>query len=188
VWRMSCGGDGILEKMYTILRSVEMVSLLRVLAILHISFCLRLCWLAGKCGSLEKEYGFGVANMAEVVDLMDEACGKIVDDPDKLLDDVFMMNVFSPIATRLPPLQEYIEYMFEEKMSNAVGSREEEDKVCHGTCCVHLSFFLHAVTLYSLTISAVSLLPKQQLFSVWNLEIGQRPRQSTYHQSVERRV
>ena len=43
IWRMSCGGYGILEKeMYIILRSVEMVSLLRVFSILHISLCVPL--------------------------------------------------------------------------------------------------------------------------------------------------
>ena len=43
VWRMGAGGDGILEKnLYTILRSVEMVLLLRVLSIFHILICLPL--------------------------------------------------------------------------------------------------------------------------------------------------
>ena len=47
-WRMSCGGDGILEKnLYMTLRSVEMVSLLRILSILHISLCLPLLVLLG---------------------------------------------------------------------------------------------------------------------------------------------
>jgi len=42
-WRMECDGNGILEKnLYTILRCVEMISLLRVLSIPNISICLPL--------------------------------------------------------------------------------------------------------------------------------------------------
>ena len=49
VWRYHCrGGDGILEKNKSIiLRSVEMVSLLRVVTILHISVVIPMRWLSG---------------------------------------------------------------------------------------------------------------------------------------------
>ena len=84
---MQCGGNGILErKLYTILRSVEMVALLRVLSILHISICMPLRWLAGNCGNLS-EYGFGVADMPVALDLLDEAMGKVAVDGDLLLDE-----------------------------------------------------------------------------------------------------
>ena len=66
-WRMSCRGDGTLENnLYIILRSVEMMSLLRVLSILHISLYLPLIWLHENCGDL-RNYFFGVADMPKAV-------------------------------------------------------------------------------------------------------------------------
>lgn len=110
------------------LRSVEMVSLLRILSILHISLCLPLRWLAGNCGDLG-EYGFGVADMPKVLDLMDQAFAEIIEDGDMMLDDDFMMEIFKPLARSIEPFQDYLTFIFEGKRSNRVGSRAEEDKV-----------------------------------------------------------
>ena len=130
VWRMRCGhGDGILERnLYFMLRSVEMISFLRVLAILHISVCMPLRWLAAKCGELEK-YNFGVADMATVVDIMDKAFFKVVNDGSKLLDEDFMMEMFKKLTKKLPPLREYLDFMFNEKRSGLVGSCTKEDRI-----------------------------------------------------------
>ena len=79
-----------------LLTSVEMISLLRVLSILYISVCMPLRWLAGNCGDLG-EYGFGVADMATVVDLMDEAFFEMVNNGEKVLDEDFMMDIFKTL-------------------------------------------------------------------------------------------
>ena len=90
---MECARDGILEKnVYSILRCVEMISLLRVHSILHISICLPLYWLAGNCGNLGK-YGFGVADMPMVLDLMYDAFGKMVQDGRLILDEDFNIEM-----------------------------------------------------------------------------------------------
>ena len=83
-WRMKCGNtSGILEKnLCMLLWSVEMVSFLRVLSILHISICLLLQWLAENCRDMA-EYRFGVVYMASVVDTMDKALFKIVQNGSK---------------------------------------------------------------------------------------------------------
>ena len=129
IWRMQCGGNGILErKLYTILRSVEMVALLRVLSILHISICMPLRWLAGNCGNLS-EFGFGVADMPVALDLLDEAMGKVAVDGDLLLDEDFMMGIFSPLVNKITPFEQYVTHMFEEKRSFLVGSRADDDKI-----------------------------------------------------------
>jgi hypothetical protein len=84
-WRMgTCGtsGDGILAtKLYLMLRSVEVVSLLRVLSILHISICLPTRWLAGKSQDLA-EYNFGYYDMGLALDLMETAFESIIDAPE----------------------------------------------------------------------------------------------------------
>ena len=80
IWIMSYGGDSILDFfLYIILQSVEMVSLLRVLSILHIYLYLPLLWLSGNCGNLGK-YGSGVSDMPKAVDFMDKAFAEITKD------------------------------------------------------------------------------------------------------------
>ena len=105
-----------------------MVTLLRVLSILHISICMPLRWLAGNCGNLS-EYGFGVADMPVALDLLDEAMGKVAVDGDLLLDEDFMMGIFSPLVNKVTPFEQYVTYMFEEKRSFLVGSRADDDKM-----------------------------------------------------------
>ena len=130
IWRFKCGHkDGILERnLFMLLTSVEMISLLRVLSILHISVCMPLRWLAANCGDLG-EYGFGVADMATVVDLMDEAFFEMVNNGEKVLDEDFMMDIFKNLKEKLPPLQEYLDFMFEDRQGCVVGSSCKEDKV-----------------------------------------------------------
>ena len=82
-----------LKKLYIVFRSVEMVSLLRVLSILHIYLCLPLQWLYINCGDLGK-YGFGVSDIPKAVDLMDKAFAEITKDGNLMLDNDFMMNIF----------------------------------------------------------------------------------------------
>ena len=129
-WRYECGGcDGILEKSQAIiLRCVEMVAQLRLLTIHHLAIFLPHRWLAANCGSLG-EWDFGVADMAWTVDLLDAAFKKIIKKPELFLDDDFMMNIFKPIADKIPPFQDYLEHMFENKTSNPIGCWEEADKV-----------------------------------------------------------
>ena len=129
IWIMTCGGDGILEKkVYIIFRSVEMVSLLRVLYILHISLCLPLRWLAGKYGNLGK-YSFGAADMQNAVGLMDKDFSEITKDGNLMLDDDFMMNIFESLVKKIKPFKEYLTCMFEERQSCKFGSQIEVDKV-----------------------------------------------------------
>lgn len=128
-WRLSCGGDGILQKnLFTTLQCVEYVAMLRVLSILHISVALPLRWLAGNVQDLE-EYGFGVLDMGWTVDLMEAAFEEIAKDGSKLLDEDFMMNIFKEIIDKVALFRDYLQFMFEEKQSSPVGSRWEEDKV-----------------------------------------------------------
>ena len=125
---MGCGGDGILEKMYIVLRSFEMVSLLRVLYILQIYLCLPLLWLSGNCGDLGK-YGFGVADIPKAVDLMYKAFAETTKDRHLMLDYDFIMNIFEPLAKTIKLFKEYLTYMFEEQQSCPVVLQAEEDKI-----------------------------------------------------------
>lgn len=128
-WKISCGtSDSILLKhLFIELQSVEMIAMLCVLAILHVSITIPHCWLSGKCGSLSK-YDFGLYDMGKTVDLMEAVFQKISDDGNLILEEEFMMNIFSPIVDKVPPMKGYLSYMFEEKEANALGSLAEKDR------------------------------------------------------------
>jgi hypothetical protein len=129
-WHMCvCGtsGDGILAtNLYMNFQSMEVVALLRVLSILHISICMPVRWLAGKTESLS-HYDFCCYNMGRVLDIMETAFMEIIDDPSKFLDEDFMMGLFSEISTQVDPFKAYHEYMFEEKLSNIVENSKLDD-------------------------------------------------------------
>ena len=126
IWRMRCGhGDGIIEhSLFMLFRSVEMIAFLHVLSILHISVCMPLQWLAGNFGDLSQQ-NFGVSNMASVVDIMDKAFYKVLIDGEKLIGEDFMMGVFGGITKKLPPLQKYFDFMFNNKQGSLVESCKE---------------------------------------------------------------
>eukprot|EP00956_Cyclotella_meneghiniana_P008423 scaffold11328_cov66-Cyclotella_meneghiniana.AAC.8 len=132
-WRSGvCGtsGDGILATNLQIyLRSVEMVALLCVMSILHISICMPIRWLAGKTAELS-DYDFGHYDMGKALDTLEAAFEAIIEDPSKFLDEDFMMGLFSEISDKVDPFKAYLEYMFEEKLGNVVvNSKDDEDKV-----------------------------------------------------------
>jgi hypothetical protein len=111
------------------LRSVEVVALLCVLSILHISICLPTRWLAGKTQDLA-DYDFGYYDMGLALDLMETSFESIIDEPELILDEDFMMGIFNCISESVDPFQAYLSYMFEEKLSpNVSGSTDLEDKV-----------------------------------------------------------
>ena len=128
--RLSIKADNILQRsLFTVLRSSEMIALLRVLSIVHIAITLPTRWLAGNTEDLS-EFEFGVLDMGIVVDLLEKAMISVSEDGELLLDEDFMMNIFSDIGDCVDPFADYITHLFEEKQSNGVsGSRRKEDKV-----------------------------------------------------------
>ena len=67
--------------------------------------------------------------MAPVVDIVDKELYYVLIDGEKLIDEYFMMGIFDGITKKLPQLQEYLDFMFDNKQGSLVGSRKEEDKV-----------------------------------------------------------
>jgi hypothetical protein len=46
-----------------------------------------------------------------------------------ILDEDFMMTIFSDIVDEVEPFEMHLHFMFKEKASNPVGTRAKEDKV-----------------------------------------------------------
>ena len=129
--RMSAVGgksDNILAtKLFILLRSSEVVALLRVLSMLYISICLPIRWLAGKCHEL-KDYDFGYYDMGLVLTCMESAFEQILDEPELFFDEEFMMeNLFKTIVDKVDPLREYLTHMFEEKSAFDVDGHATND-------------------------------------------------------------
>ena len=131
-WRISAVGGksvAILQtKLLIMLRCTEVIALLRVLSILHISMCLPTRWLAGKSHELA-DYDFGYYDMGSALDAMEESFEMILDNGELIFDEDFMMNqMFAKLTSTIDPFRQYLEFMFEEKLSSA-PSGNDEDKV-----------------------------------------------------------
>ena len=129
-WRISATGgksDNILQtKLYIMLRSAEVVAMLRVLSILHIAICVPTRWLAGKTHEL-KEYNFGYYDMGKALDLMETAFESVLNDGSLIYDEEFMMNsIFAEISAEVDPFREYLQYVWVEKSGYTVAGPRDE--------------------------------------------------------------
>ena len=61
--------------------------------------------------------------------MMDKALYEVMIDGEKLINEGFTMGLFDGITKDLPPLQEYLYFMSNNKQGSLVGSRKEEDMV-----------------------------------------------------------
>ena len=129
-WRIDATGgkcDNILQtKLWIMLRSAEVVAMLRVLSILHIAICLPTRWLAGKTHEL-KEFNFGYYDMGKALDLMETAFESILNDGSLIYDEAFMMDsIFAEISNTVDPFREYLTYMSEEKGGYRVNGNQDD--------------------------------------------------------------
>ncbi len=105
-----------------------MIAQLRVASILHLGVVLPMRWLAGNTHKLA-EYGWGERSMGRAINLLHDAFVEIQSDGLLLLDQDFIMNIFSLLYEEIPPLKQYLNYHFEEKEGNVIGSNKEHDRV-----------------------------------------------------------
>jgi hypothetical protein len=78
-------------------------------------------WLAAKTPELG-EWGWGPELNDDAIDTLRESMMDIVDDPIKILDEGFMMNMLSKYVDALPPFKEYWEHLFQKKRMVVVAS------------------------------------------------------------------
>ncbi len=77
--------------------------------------------MAAKTPELE-EWGWGPVSNGDAIDTFHKNMMDIVDDLIKILDDGFMMNMFSKYVDALPPFKEYWEHLFQKKRMVVVVS------------------------------------------------------------------
>ncbi len=103
-----------------------MIAQLRVASILHFEVVLPMRWLAGNTHKLA-EYGWGERSMRRAITLLHhDAFVEIQSDGSLLLEQDFIMNIFSTLYKEIQPLKQYLDYHFEEKEGNVIGSNKEK--------------------------------------------------------------
>ena len=99
----------------------EIISQSRLFAILYISFCLPMRWLAAKTPELG-QWGWGPISNGNAINTLQKNMMHIVDDPTKILDEDFMMSMFSKYLNMLPLFRKYWDHLFEKKQMVVVAS------------------------------------------------------------------
>ncbi len=59
--------------------------------------------------------------MGTMLDLMEECFEGIVEDGMLMLDESYMMDMFSSIADKVDPFKDYLDFMFTQKLSKRVN-------------------------------------------------------------------
>ena len=67
--------------------------------------------------------------MSVICDMVYDAFALIKEDGEKLLEEDFMMNIFSPLFKKLPEFEAYLTWYSEEKASYPVGITNDEEKI-----------------------------------------------------------
>ena len=90
------------QNLFVVLSSSEMIALARLLSILHISVVMPFRYLAGKTHTLH-EHNWGAADMGRVLDTLNSKLETIIQKPELIVDDAFMMDIFEEYRRELPP-------------------------------------------------------------------------------------
>lgn len=75
-------------------------------------------------------YNFGYYDMGTLLVFMEECFEGIVEDDMLMLDELYMIDMFSSIADKVDPFKDYLDFRFTQKLSKQVnGSKLIKDKV-----------------------------------------------------------
>ena len=125
----SSSKENILQtNLFIILRSVEMIAQLRIASIIFIAVVVPMRWLAAKTHELAHR-NWSERSMRRVIVLMCDAFLEVELNGELMLDEDFIMGIFSPLYVELPEFEQYLTYFFEEKESNVIGSCSRGDCV-----------------------------------------------------------
>jgi hypothetical protein len=121
--------DNLLQRcLFIALGSMEVIAVLRVASILFLAVVVPLRWLAGHTHEL-MEYGWGERDMGRAVQMLYNAFQSIEEDGSLLLDEDYIMNIFSPFYAEIPPFKEYLDYFLRQKEGNVNGSDAADARV-----------------------------------------------------------
>lgn len=110
------------KKIFVVLTSSEMIALVRLLSILHLSNCMPFRYLAGKSHEF-KQYGWGAADMGRVLDTLYKKLQMVCDNPRLILGQLFMMDILQEYQEELPPFNQYWETLFKKKQMRVISRK-----------------------------------------------------------------
>ena len=97
--------ENILQtNMFIILQATKMIAQLRIASIVFMAVVVPMRWLAGKTHELAHR-NWSKRSMGRAVDLMYNAFVQVESDGEKMLDEDFIMNIFSPLYAEIPELE-----------------------------------------------------------------------------------
>ena len=94
------------QNLFIALTSSEMIALVCLLFILHISICMPFRWLAGKTHELQN-HNWGPMSMGRVLDTLEARLIKIKSNPRLILNEDFIMGIFQEYLDELPEFRDY---------------------------------------------------------------------------------
>ena len=104
-----------------LLSSVEIIAVSWLWSILHIAIFMPMCWLEASMHKV-KEYGWGYISMGKVLDKIKYDLSMIVDQPELIHDESFMMGMMDPWNSELPTFQEYLDHKLKQHKTNYFNS------------------------------------------------------------------
>ena len=121
--------ENILQtNLFIVLECVEIIAQLRVASIFFLAVIVPWRWLAGKSHSLGHR-DWGEKDMSVICDLVYQAFRIVEANGETFLDEDFIMNIFSPLYSKLPEFEQYLKWYFEEKASYPVGMVQDEHRI-----------------------------------------------------------
>ena len=111
---------------------------------------------------------------------------EVLIDGEKLIDEDFTMGIFDGITKKLPPLQEYLDFMFDNKQGSLVGSRKEKDNVLPWYLLISEFFYPTRKDIVNTNSFLLNSHAKQHQSLELSSVTSARPKLSTYLQSVGR--
>jgi len=111
--------------MWTIFASKENVAMYRVMVIVHLAITIPVRWLAAETHNLG-HHRWLPRSMGRVVDVLEAACAKIVDGNVDILDEKFMMNLFSVFRLEMVEFDEFLTFKFEKQKRKDAGKSSEK--------------------------------------------------------------
>ena len=110
--------------LWATLSSLEMAAVARLWSIFHITIIMPERFISSKVHEFA-EYEWTPLSLGRVYDKLKDDLEAIVEKPELIHKEKFMMGLMKPWVDELPPLKKYLHYVFEEKKTNFVHSPED---------------------------------------------------------------
>ena len=94
-------GNVLLENLFIILSSLEMVACCRFFLILQLAIFLPFRWVTGKTHVLAHR-NWGARSMGSAVEIIHSACKDIIDNSTLIHNDLYMLHIFDELRDELP--------------------------------------------------------------------------------------